>query len=1000
MKADKLVHGFLLKRSFEVPEFRLLVAELLHEKTGAKYYHLRRDDSNKTYSVQFRTTPRDNSGVSHILEHTVLCGSRKYPVRDPFFKMLHRSQASFMNALTANDWTMYPFSTMNDKDFQNLLSVYTDAVFNPKLNELDFMQEGWRLEPKDLMNPSSELRIKGVVFNEMKGVFSNSLNRFGQAVQNNLFPHTYGFVSGGHPESIPSLTWDALKAFHSSCYHPSNALFYTYGDANLDWCLEFLDTEYLRHYDAIKLDNKVHLEPAWTEPRTVNLTSEADPMAPDPDRQCIVSLSCRLGDILETYPNFVCGIVSKLLIDGDNAPLYRELIESGYGLDWAGGICGVDQSTRTTSFHVGVQGVKSDQLNDFSGRTREVLTKVVRDGFPKERVEATLHQYELAVRHESARFGLNLIFGLSHGLNHDADLQEMLQIEKIIQRFRADLEARPTMLQDIVQQYFLDNKHSLLTTMQPDESWKAEQTKGNETLLSKLTESLTDADRQVWAQKSQKLLEQQQLEEDLSCLPCLSLLDIPMECRPESFTMTQTNGCTVQLNEAPTNGIVYFHGLADLSSLPTDLIIYVPLFCTLFPRLGAGDLIYSEMDQAIDLHTGGLNVTTHVTPSLPTLEVPDKSLMMPTTRPSVHLSGYCLTSKLPNFFELWSKLLQTPDWLDKQRLMTLILMSASGDWSANVVADSAHHFAMRRAAANLSASARITELWDGLEQASLVKRIASKLGKDNMESDNVLTDLTQRMLSIWKHIIQPDRLKFSLHGESGGLSSSLPHLEQLVSALSKIPHDNSIPTGAADTLNSLPKLPLNSYFAMPFTVHYTAQAFRAPPYDSPEYASFRVLSHLLTSKYLHREIREKGGAYGGRATAKPEALLFFSYRDPHARRTLDIFRSALDWARSTEFNTQDVDEAKLAVFQELDQPVSAGSRGLRHFLHGIDDNLRQTHRKQLFAVDSTMLRQAAERLSSNVHLAGRTILGPEESADWTLIDEDSDLKWERVVMRD
>ncbi|KAF5395990.1 Pitrilysin metallopeptidase 1 [Paragonimus heterotremus] len=262
----KLVHGFHLNRSFEVPEFRLLVAELTHEKTKAKYWHLGREDANKTFSVQFRTAPRDNSGVSHILEHTALCGSQKYPVRDPFFNMLRRSQASFMNAMTANDWTMYPFSTMNDADFQNLLRVYTDAVFKPKLNELDFMQEGWRLEPRNLSDPSCELQIKGVVFNEMKGVFSNSLNRFGQTVQNKLLPETYGFVSGGHPESIPTLTWESLKEFHRLCYHPSNACFYTYGDVGLEWCLEYLENEYLQHYDALELNNHIPLEPAWNAP--------------------------------------------------------------------------------------------------------------------------------------------------------------------------------------------------------------------------------------------------------------------------------------------------------------------------------------------------------------------------------------------------------------------------------------------------------------------------------------------------------------------------------------------------------------------------------------------------------------------------------------------------------------------------------------------------------------------------------------------------------------
>ncbi|KAA3677607.1 presequence protease [Paragonimus westermani] len=832
--------------------------------------------------------------------------------------MLRRSQASFMNALTANDWTMYPFSTMNDADFQNLLRVYADAVFKPKLNELDFMQEGWRLEPKTLSDPSCDLQIKGVVFNEMKGVFSNSLNRFGQTVQNKLLPETYGYVSGGHPESIPTLTWESLKEFHRLCYHPSNACsiflmlfsFYTYGDVGLEWCLEFLENEYLQHYDALELNNHIPLEPVWEAPRTVELTCEPDPMSPDPDRQCIISLSYRLEDIRNIYENFVLRLLSKLLLEGDNSPLYHGLIESGFGLDWAGGVCGMDQGARTTSLHVGVQGVRSAELTQFSQLTRDILTRVVRDGFPTERIEATLHQYELAVRHESARFGLNLIFALSHAVNHEVDVEQLLQIQNLIKRFRADLETNPSMLQNMVQKYILDNPHTLLTTMKPDESWRAKQSQRDLELHSKITDAVSPSERADWVTKSQKLLEQQQLEEDVSCLPCLRLLDIPMECRREPFTMTEAAGCPVQLNEAPTNKLVYFHGLADLSTLPMDLLIYVPLFCDLFPRLGADDLTYLEMDQAIDLHTGGLSLSAHVTPVLPTQTTITRNT---STAVSAHISGYGLEEKMPKFFELWSKLLRAPTWSDKQRLTTLIMTSASGDWSANAIADSAHRFAMRRAAANLSATCRVHELWYGLEQAMLIKQLGNKLGKKGPETESALNDLIARMVTIWKHIADSTRLRFSLHGDSDGLCASLPYLENLISSIPQTAPSASVNSSFVQ----LAPLPQNAYFVMPYTVHYVGQAFSAPSYVSPDYAAFRVLAQLVGSKYLHREIREKGGAYGGRALAKPETFLLFSYRDPRAHGTLDTFRQALSWAQSAEFATQDLDEAKLSVFQEV-----------------------------------------------------------------------------------
>nr|CAH8869496.1 unnamed protein product [Trichobilharzia regenti] len=995
LAANKVLHGFRLKRSFEVTELRLLVAELEHEKSGAMHLHLDRDDPNKTFGVQFKTSPTNHSGISHILEHTVLCGSQNYPCRDPFMKMLRRSQATFMNALTASDWTLYPFSTMNNTDFHNLLKVYLDAVFRPKMEELDFMQEGWRLEPQNLDDPNSDLLLKGVVLNEMKGVFSNSLNRFAYAVQNNLLPQTYGFVSGGHPEFIPTLTLQCLKKFHEQCYHPSNSWFYTYGNVDLKQCLEFMDSEYLQHFEALTLDNLTPLENMWNEPRSIELSCEPDPMTPHPERQSCVSLSFRLDDIRNVYTNFVLGIVCSLLLDGDNAPLYRGLIESGYGLDWIDNINGIDRGTRTTSFHVGVQGVRADDVEKFPNLVMDIISEVVRDGFPKERVEATLHQYELAVRHESARFGLNLIMSLSNAVNHDVDVSEFLQIGSIVKRFRDEWVENPTMLQSITQQYFLDNKHRLTTIMRSDPSWKSVEAKKDEENLIKLTKDITLSDKETLTSKARQLLEKQNEEEDVSCLPCLDIFDIPLECRPESFTLTQTADCSVQLNEAPTNGLVYFHGLADLKDLPPNLLPYVPLFCGLFTRLGADGLSYLEMDQAIELHTAGLTASALATPKISYSEVN----CIPTSR-HIHLSGYCLESKLPDFFDLWSKLFCSPDWSDYDRLSTLIQMSAAGEWSANAISNSAHRFAMCRAAASLSSTLLTREFWSGMEQAKIMRHIAGKLdGKDEGENNFPLR-ISEIMKSIWQHIASRERLKFSLHGEPESLANGLKCLENFCSKLPKSLEKSNV-SSDEDTVNDediFPSLSENIYFTMPYTVHYTAQAIKAPGYESVDYASYRVLSHLLSFKYLHREIREKGGAYGAGAVSKPEAFLFYSYRDPHAYKTLNCFESALHWAASQEFQQQDLKEAKLAVFQELDYPVSAGSRGLNYFLYGISDQLRQSHRREVFSVDAVKVKNIAEQIvhklsdPSNSCTVGRVVLGPDSSPDWPSDNESQKLK--------
>ncbi|CAH8661772.1 unnamed protein product [Schistosoma rodhaini] len=1003
LAANKLLHGFRLKRSFEVSELRLLAAELEHQKSGAKYLHLARDDPNKTFSVQLRTVPHDDSGVFHVLEHTVLCGSQKYPCRDPFMKMTHRSQATFMNALTASDWTMYPFSTMNDTDFQNLLKVYLDAVFRPKIEELDFMQEGWRLEPENLKDLTSNLVLKGVVFNEMKGVFSNSLNRFAQTIQNNLFPQTYGFVSAGSPERIPTLTYEYLKEFHNKYYHPSNSCFYTYGNVNLEQCLEYLDSEYLQHYNFSLENNSVPLECMWDKPRLVQLTCEPDPMNPHPDRECCVSLSFRLVDIYDVYKNFVLGIVCNLLLNGDNAPLYRGLIESGYGLDWIGRVNGIDRETRTTSFHVGVQGVRANDLENFPHIISDILSEVVRDGFPVESVEATLHQYELEIRHESARFGLNLILNLSNAVNHGVDLNEFLKIGANVDRFRQEWNTDPTILQSFVQQFFLDNKHKLITVMRPDPNWRSIEAKKDEENLDRLTKDITPLEREKLALKAHQLLEKQNQEEDVSCLPCLDIFDVPLECRPEPFTLTQTSDFPVQLNEAATNGLFYFHALADLKDLPYELLSYVPLFCSLFTRLGADGMSYSEMDQALELHTGGFVASPFVTPKIPSCLKTDFS----SASRQIHLSSYCLESKIPNFFELWSKLFRSPDWSDQERLSTVIQMSAAGEWSANAISDSAHQFAMCRAAASLSSTLLTRELWSGMEQARIMQHIASEIGLKSDKRSDVLSNIIERMKAIWSYITSHRRLKFSLHGEADGLMSGLKHLDGFLNDLSQSPNvSTSLPIKDSQNPDVFPNISRNTFFAMPYTVHYAAKAIEAPSYDAEDYASYRVLAHLLSFKYLHREIREKGGAYGGGAIAKPEALLFYSYRDPYPLKTLSSFENAIKWASSREFQDQDIKEAKLSVFQALDYPVSAGSRGLTYFLNGISDDLRQSHRNQVFSVDASRIKNVAGKIvqklsdTSDFHNVGHVVIGPDSSPDWIQDTSGQDSKnvWERVTM--
>ncbi|XP_063048469.1 presequence protease, mitochondrial-like, partial [Engraulis encrasicolus] len=448
------IHGFTVTEVTSVPDLFLTAVKLEHDATGAKYLHAARDDANNLFSVQLRTTPMDSTGVPHILEHTVLCGSERFPCRDPFFKMLNRSLSTFMNAFTASDYTMYPFSTQNPKDFQNLLSVYLDAVFFPCLREQDFWQEGWRLENADTQDPSSPLVFKGVVFNEMKGAFSNNEQLYAQHLQNLLLPdHTYAHVSGGEPLAITDLTWQQLKEFHQTHYHPSNARFFTYGDLPLEQHLQQIEEEALSRFQKTEPDTAVPAQSPWNTPREASVCCGPDAMAPDPAKQHTLTVSYLLGDITDMFESFVLNLLSSLMVTGPNSPFYRTLVEPGIGSDFSS-LVGYDGSTRNASFSVGLQGISVDDADRVKRIIDETVDDIIVKGFEEERIEALLHRIEIQMKHQSSSFGLALASYIASSWNHDGDPVELLRISQNVERFRQEVSNNPAFLQDKVRHYF------------------------------------------------------------------------------------------------------------------------------------------------------------------------------------------------------------------------------------------------------------------------------------------------------------------------------------------------------------------------------------------------------------------------------------------------------------------------------------------------------------------------------------------------------------------
>ncbi|KAI5262151.1 Presequence Protease [Manis pentadactyla] len=978
------IHGFTISQVTSVPELSLTAVKLSHDGTGARYLHLAREDTNNLFSVQFRTTPRDSTGVPHILEHTVLCGSQKYPCRDPFFKMLNRSLSTFMNAFTASDYTLYPFSTQNPKDFQNLLSVYLDAAFFPCLRELDFWQEGWRLEHETPSDPQTPLIFKGVVFNEMKGVFADNERIFSQHLQNRLFPeHTYSVVSGGDPLCIPDLTWEQLKQFHTMHYHPSNARFFTYGNFPLEQHLKQIHEEALSKFQKIEPSTTVPSQKPWDKPREFQITCGPDSLASGSPKQVTVGVSFLLPDITDIFEAFTLNLLSSLLIGGPNSPFYKALIESGLGTDFSPDV-GYNGYTREAFFSVGLQGIVEEDIQTVCDIIDRTVDAVIQKGFEDDRIEALLHKIELQMKHQSVSFGLTLMSYIASCWNHDGDPVELLKLGNQVAQFRQCLKENPKFLQEKVKQYFKKNQHKLTLSMKPDDKYSEKQTQMETEKLKQKVSCLSPKDKKQIYEKGLELLTQQSKSQDASCLPTLKVSDIEPTLPVTELAVALTAADVPVLYCAqPTNGVVYFRAFAGLHTLPEELQPYVPLFCSVLTKLGCGALDYREQAQQVELKTGGMTASPHVLPDHTHLDTYEQGVLF---------SSFCLDRNLPDMMHLWSEIFNNPHLEEEEHFRVLVKMTAQE--LSNGVPDSGHLYASIRASRTLTPAGDLQETFSGIDQVRLMKRVAEMAD---------IKPVLRKLPRIKKHLLNCDNMRCSVNATPQQMSQAEKAVEKFIRSLGRsksdqkpmcpnvvekpVPHGSggSASFGGSQFTRRLVTDPtfkpcqMKTHFLLPFPVNYVGECVRTAPYTDLDHASLKILARLMTAKFLHTEIREKGGAYGGGAKLSRDGIFtLYSYRDPHSTETLQSFVKAAEWAKSGRFMQQDVDEAKLSVFSSVDAPVAPSDKGLDHFLYGLSDEMKQAHRAQLFAVHRDSLIDVSNKylgIGKSTH--GLALLGPE-----------------------
>jgi Zn-dependent M16 (insulinase) family peptidase len=952
--------GFVVERIDEIPGIQARMIRLHHEKTGARHMHLERADSNCLFGVAFRTPPEDSTGVAHILEHTALCGSERFPVRDPFFSMLKRSLNSFMNAMTASDWTLYPFASQNHKDFDNLLSIYLDAAFFPNLSERDFSQEGHRLEFSEMENPESPLVLKGVVYNEMKGAMSDPSSLISRRMARALYPTTtYHHNSGGEPSDIPDLSWRQLRDFHARYYHPSNAWCYSYGELDLPLLLEKVASQALDRFERIEPDSEVPPESRFEAPRQVRELYPLD-AGEEMAGRSMVQLAWLTCDIDESVERLGMSLLATLLLGNPSTPLYKALIDSGLGANIAPG-SGFQDDNRTTCFAAGLQGTDPDKLPRIEALILETLEKVAEEGFSSERIEGAIHRLEFSNREvtgDSYPYGLLLLMRMLGPWLHGGEPLAALDFDAQLLQLREKLAEGPY-LQTLLRRWLLDNPHRVTLLLEPDQEMREREERVLEEKLAALAGSLDAGHKQRIIDQAKALQQSQEEEEDLSCLPTLELSDIE-KCEPAVAVAEETlGGVPLVFCDQPTNGIGFIALNLSIDSLPAELLPLLPIFSGLLTQVGTGKYSYVELAQQLEAVSGGVGARTSL------LEDPQDNLRYTA---SFEVKAKALERNAAPLCELLAEILTGVAFSDIGRIRQVLDQMRIS--LANSVPSSGHSYAARAAAAHLTPAARLRELWSGLEQVGLIQRLA-------VQSDEELRKTAEQMQRIAGLLFRRSGMQVALTASADQYAAFASPLEKLLQLL---PQQGAVVSEPAQ----FSVVPQRQGWIFSVPVSFVTRVFAAPSYSHPDSAALTVLAKLLRAEYLHREIREKGGAYGGLAGYNAEAGLFslLSYRDPHLERTLGVYSDAIDWAAAGRFSDQSIKEAILSVFSDLDKPLSPAGNGAREFANirqGMSLRMRNRMRRNLIEVDREQLIAVAERWLAGESRSAISVLSGEEA---------------------
>lgn len=929
---------------------------LRHKKSGARIAILSNNDDNKVFYIGFRTPPEDETGVPHIIEHTTLCGSKKFPVKDPFIELAKGSLNTFLNAMTYPDKTVYPVASCNDQDFKNLMDVYLDAVFNPNITKYEeiFKQEGWHYE---LTGKDDELKINGVVYNEMKGAYSSPDEVLSSQIYRSLFPdNTYSKDSGGNPEYIPKLTYEAYLDFYHKYYHPSNSYIYLYGDMDVVERLEWLDKEYLSLYDYKKVNSEINKQPAFDEIKNVEAQYSIT-MDDTQENKTYLSYNRVVGDTLDEMLYQAFDVLDYALVSSPGAPVKQALIDAGIGDDVYGSY---DAGILQPVFSFVAKNANASQADEFESIIENTLKEVVKTGINKEALLAGINSSEFKFREaDFGQFPKGLLFGLNclDSWLFD-DMKPFIHLECLGTFAKLRKAVDTDYFEKLIQEYLLDNTHGSSVTVKPKRGLGNEREEALAKELSDYKASLSDEEIKKLIEDTEHLKKYQEepsSDEDLRKLPMLTRADMKKNAMPFSNIEDELLDVKVVRHDIESNGIDYISFLFDAGDFAQSELGYLGFFTNALGLVSTEKYSYTDLANATNIYTGGISTGTASHP-----DIKDRNNFV--FKFEVKLK--VLEKNLDKALELMEQMLLRSDFTDTKRLGELVAQ-IKARLQANL-SSSGHLVAAMR---SMSSFSRYALYQDELKGVAFYRSIC-RIEKELLESPKSVSD---KLAAIAKKLFARNRMLISFTGNNKAYGNAKPSLEKVIAGFNKI---STVGNQAEVHFNTAKEA-----FIDASQIQYVAKTgdFICEGYEYT--GALRLLRIILSYDYLWINVRVKGGAYGCMNTfLRSGESYFVSYRDPNLSDTLDVYDRIPEYIRSFSPDERDMTKYIIGTFSALDTPMNPeakGSRSLSAYLEGITYEQIQKERNEILNAQPEDIRRLADLVEAVLKKDSICVIGNE-----------------------